>query len=83
MRLEGMIAIVTGGGSGLGEAIAIPEIKKRGGGAIVNTSSIAGTISIGGAHYTASKGGGVMMTKTLAVELARDDIRVNAIGPAS
>lgn len=60
---------------------AIPEIKKRGGGAIVNTASIAGTIAVGGTHYTASKGGVVMITKSLAVELARDNIRVNAVGP--
>jgi NAD(P)-dependent dehydrogenase (short-subunit alcohol dehydrogenase family) len=60
---------------------AIPEMKKRGGGAIVNTSSVAGTVAVGGAHYTASKGGVVMVTKMLAVELARDNIRVNAIGP--
>ena len=60
---------------------AIPEIKKRGGGAIVNMSSIAGKVSVGGGHYTASKGGVLMLTRTLAVELARDNIRVNAIGP--
>lgn len=60
---------------------AIPEIKKRGGGAIVNIASISGTIAVGGVHYTASKGGVVMITKSLAVELARDNIRVNAVGP--
>jgi NAD(P)-dependent dehydrogenase (short-subunit alcohol dehydrogenase family) len=60
---------------------AIPEIKKRGSGAIVNIASIAGIVSVGGGHYTASKGAVVMLTKTLAVELAPDDIRVNAIGP--
>jgi NAD(P)-dependent dehydrogenase (short-subunit alcohol dehydrogenase family) len=60
---------------------AIPEIKKRGGGAIVNTASIAGTVAVGGSHYAASKGAVVMITKTLAVELARDNIRVNAVGP--
>ena len=59
----------------------IPEIKKRGGGAIVNTASIAGTVGIGGAHYSASKGGVVMFTKMLALELAAESIRVNAVGP--
>ncbi|MCH2173757.1 SDR family oxidoreductase [Myxococcota bacterium] len=60
---------------------AIPEIKKAGGGAIVNTASIAAEVSCAGAAYTASKGGVAMLTRTLAVELAQEGVRVNAVGP--
>lgn len=66
----------------LGIKTIAPLIKARGGGAIVNTASIAGltgTPSMVG--YGASKHAVVGMTKTAARELAADGIRVNAICP--
>lgn len=64
---------------------AVPEIKKRGGGSIINIGSALGikgwkdgTTSV----YSASKGGVSMLTQALALELARDKIRVNCICPA-
>lgn len=60
---------------------AVPELKKRGGGAIVVTASIASQVACAGACYTASKGGVALYAKTVAVELAKQNIRVNAVGP--
>ncbi len=58
-------------------------IARGQGGAIVNMCSIGGTSAMGrGSYpYSISKGGIVMMTKELAVEWARYQIRVNAIQP--
>ncbi|HWR06971.1 3-oxoacyl-ACP reductase FabG [Sporomusa sp.] len=51
-------------------------------GKIINTSSIAGFIgNIGQANYSATKGGVAAMTKTLAKELAKKGIYVNAVSP--
>ena len=59
---------------------AIPHLKD--GGAIINTASIAGEITAEGiAHYSASKHAVMALTKTLALELAEDDVTVNAICP--
>jgi len=60
-----------------------PHMKKRGGGSIVNLASIMG-LSGGiypNASYQASKGGVVNLTRALALEWARDNIRVNAVAP--
>jgi NAD(P)-dependent dehydrogenase (short-subunit alcohol dehydrogenase family) len=63
---------------------AIPELKKQGGGAIINTASIAGLVGYQSCvAYDASKGGILAMTRALAVDLGRagTKIRVNAICP--
>lgn len=66
---------------------AAKEMAKNKWGRIVNIASIAsGGVGVGiagGAHYTASKGGIIGMTETLAVELAPLGINVNAIGPGA
>ena len=63
-------------------AAAIPEMRKVGGGAIVSTSSAAGFVGIPGrAPYSAAKAGILGLTRSLAVEVAPHDIRVNAVAP--
>lgn len=73
MQIEGSSALVTGAGSGLGEATAR---------AIVNTSSVAAFEGqMGQAAYSASKGGIVSMTLPIARDLSRNGIRVCSIAP--
>ncbi len=65
---------------------AIPEIRKRGGGAIVCISSIAGQNGggvFGRSHYATSKAGIIGLAKALGRELAPEGIRVNAIAPGT
>jgi NAD(P)-dependent dehydrogenase (short-subunit alcohol dehydrogenase family) len=64
---------------------AISELKKRGGGAIVNVGSVIGTVALPHIQTSAlsvAKAGVHMLTRNLAIEFARDRIRVNAIAPA-
>jgi NAD(P)-dependent dehydrogenase (short-subunit alcohol dehydrogenase family) len=60
----------------------VPHMRAAGGGAIVNTSSQVGLHGAPGATaYSASKGAVIAFTKALALELAADGIRVNAVCP--
>jgi 3-oxoacyl-[acyl-carrier protein] reductase len=60
----------------------IPVMQKAGGGNIVNIASTAGIRPRPGlTWYNATKGAAITMTKSMAVELAPDRIRVNAINP--
>ena len=71
-------------GTYLGCKFAIPFMKQRGGGAIVNTSALSGLFgNRRRAAYCAAKGGIIAMTKSIAYDCAPYHIRVNAIAPAA
>lgn len=66
----------------LGTKCAIPEMRKAGGGSIINISSVAGLIGTQySAAYGASKGAVRLFTKSAAIQYAREGIRVNSIHP--
>lgn len=61
---------------------AIPHLKQRGGGSIVNIASMSGLIAQPAfATYNASKGAVITLTKCMALDLAPFKIRVNAVCP--
>jgi NAD(P)-dependent dehydrogenase (short-subunit alcohol dehydrogenase family) len=66
----------------LGIKHSVAEMRKRGGGAIVSTASIAGVWGYPGLHaYSAAKAGVVNLTRSASLEFAADNIRVNCIAP--
>jgi cyclopentanol dehydrogenase len=66
----------------LGMKAAVPAMRRRGGGSIINISSIFGIIgSSGSAAYHGTKGAVRLLTKAAAVQYAPDKIRVNSVHP--
>ena len=69
----------------LGMKAVIPQMQSAGGGSIVNISSISGIVGQNVIHmgYNASKGAVRIVTKSAAVQYARDGIRVNSVHPGA
>ena len=67
----------------LGCQFGIPALQRAGGGSIINTASFVALVGAAAPQiaYTASKGGVLAMTREIAVEFARQNIRVNALCP--
>jgi len=64
--------------------LGIPEMKKRGGGSMINLASVQGhACQRGVAAYAASKGAIHSLTRALALDHSADNIRVNSISPGS
>ena len=80
-----MMLAVNVKGPFLGIKHAIPELRKAGGGSIINMSSICGLVG----HkytteaYTITKGALTLMTKTVGVRYAKDNIRCNSVHPST
>ncbi|RDI53812.1 SDR family NAD(P)-dependent oxidoreductase [Microvirga subterranea] len=71
-------------GTWLCSRAAIPQMQKSGGGSIVNSASIVAEMGIPNRDaYTASKGGIISLTRSMAVEFAKDKIRVNVVIPGA
>jgi NAD(P)-dependent dehydrogenase (short-subunit alcohol dehydrogenase family) len=71
-------------GTFLGMRTAVPAMRRAGGGSIVNISSVLATMGSGNSvAYTASKGAITAMTRTVSVELATENIRVNVVHPGA
>jgi NAD(P)-dependent dehydrogenase (short-subunit alcohol dehydrogenase family) len=63
---------------------AAPEMRKAGGGSIINCGSVGGIMAwAGGAAYCAAKGGVLQLTKALAIEYGPWRIRVNTLSPGA
>ena len=66
----------------LGTKAAIPEMRRNGGGSIINISSIWGIVASGGSiAYPASKGAVRLLTKSTAIQYAGEGIRANSVHP--
>jgi NAD(P)-dependent dehydrogenase (short-subunit alcohol dehydrogenase family) len=83
-NLDAMLAVNVKGPF-LGCKHAIPALRKSGGGSIINMSSVCGLIG----HkytteaYTVTKGAVTLLTKTIAVRYAKDNIRCNSLHPST
>ena len=81
-ELWDLVMEINGKGVFLGTKHAIPEMRKAGGGTIINISSVAGlTGGVGSAAYRASKGAVRLFTKATAIQYAAEGIRANSVHP--
>jgi NAD(P)-dependent dehydrogenase (short-subunit alcohol dehydrogenase family) len=62
---------------------AVSELRRNGGGAIVNTASISGLVAVSTHAYSASKAAIIQLTRTMARELGPQGIRVNSVAPGA
>lgn len=62
---------------------ALPKMRERNWGRVVNTSSVGSLGNIGQANYSASKAGVIGLTRTLALEYAKYGVTVNCIAPGA
>jgi len=68
----------------LGMKYAVPEMRKAGAGSIISTASVAGIMGGYGPHsYSAAKSAVINLTRSAAMELGKDKIRVNCICPGA
>jgi cyclopentanol dehydrogenase len=82
MELWNRVIAINQTGVWLGMKYAAPAMRQAGGGSIVNISSIAGLIGSGMATaYHGTKGAVRLLTKTAAVEYAKEKIRINSVHP--
>jgi len=83
-NLEAMLAVNIKGPF-LGCKHSIPQIRKAGGGSIINMSSICGLVGhrYSAEAYTATKGAIALLTKSVAVRLSKDNIRCNCLCPST
>ncbi len=78
------VLAINGKGVFLGTKVAIPEMRKAGGGSIINLSSVAGLVgSADSGAYNASKGAVRLLTKSTAIQYAKEGIRANSIHPGT
>lgn len=82
LELWNQVIAINQTGTWLGMKYAVPAMRKTGGGSIINISSGAGIIGTGmAAAYHGTKGAVRILTKTAAIEYAKDNIRVNSVHP--
>ncbi|HIM38255.1 MAG TPA: glucose 1-dehydrogenase [Dehalococcoidia bacterium] len=78
------VLAINGKGVFLGTKAAIPEMRKAGGGSIINLSSVAGLVgSADSGAYNASKGAVRLLTKSTSIQYAKEGIRANSIHPGT
>ena len=77
------IMAINAKGAFLGIKSAIPVMRQSGGGSIINISSTAGLVASprGSASYTATKGAVRLLTKSTAIQYAKENIRCNSVHP--
>jgi len=76
-----LVQSVNSTGVFLGTKAAIPEMRKNGGGSIVNISSISGLVGSTATAYSASKGAVRLLTKSTAIQYGPENIRCNSVHP--